>query len=323
MAEDRTSTAAERARRLIFYEQLFFVLDADASLYIEREEFEYLISYASLDLDPDRRQRLLNDYDTNSDHRLNRAEFVELCANTFWHIDLPVLEMAVRNMQKARDARVTRNRARWRRFADRNDRYARTLIPLIYIFALIWVFNIDLRDDYTDPKVEMFMGLGPWTMPASGVWMLVLFGLICALVGVSWVLVTRMARHQQKQVEADMKRKGADYVKEYTAMAVRRRASVTSTTMVNGKPSSSKLQCGNYMPSFPTFSRSPPKQEPAGSPAMSTSYTEPVSTVSATCRLSTASGATAKADANQVVALSAAELTIIEDKRDEANDPQV
>ena len=334
MAEDRTSTAAERARRLIFYEQLFFVLDADASLYIEREELEYLISYASLDLDPDRRQRLLNDYDTNSDHRLNRAEFVELCANTFWHIDLPVLEMAVANMQKARDARVTRNRARWRRFADLNDRYARTLIPLIYIFALIWVFNIDLRDDYTDPKVEMFQGLGPWTMPASGVRSFVIFGIICALIGASWVLVTRMARNQQKQVEADMKRKGADYVKEYTAMAASKQFR-SAASVVGSVTSSSGMMCsgavrrgvsmsvsvsGNYMPSFPRIGRSPSTSDPQGAPCERTSPpTKPVRTLSA----ARACDATTKVDANRVVALSAAELTIIEDKRDEASDGQV
>ena len=43
---------------------------------------------------------------------------------------------------------VRRNKARWRSWAESNDRYARMTIPVLYAMVLIWLFYIDLTDDY-------------------------------------------------------------------------------------------------------------------------------------------------------------------------------
>jgi len=219
MAADTAVNPAEKAKRLIFFERLFFLLDEDSSLFVERDECESLLSYASLDLDPLERERIMEENDKNRDMRLNRVEFVRMCANHLWNVEIPTLEMAVDNMRKARNARVTRNRARWRRIADENDKQARIVIPCLYFFALVWMFNVELTDRYSEAGVEMFQGLGPWHMPPKGVAMLWAYVLVVLSIGGLWWYISRVAAQTQAAEELAIKKSGSQAIHRATLAA--------------------------------------------------------------------------------------------------------
>ena len=60
--------------KFVYFEKLFFILDEDASLFIEKEECNSLLSYAALDLSPQDREQLILVNDTNHDGKLDRVE---------------------------------------------------------------------------------------------------------------------------------------------------------------------------------------------------------------------------------------------------------
>ena len=170
----------EKYERLVFYERLFFLLDEDSSMYVERGECDSLLSYCLLELEPISREAVMSIYDSSHDGRLNRFEFCRLCADQLWDVPIGVLERAVDNLQRAKSSNKRRNQVYWASIADSIDSWARVYVPLAYFFSLvrlhtpflppslpfpslthsfdhssslkkqILIFNIDLRDHYMD-----------------------------------------------------------------------------------------------------------------------------------------------------------------------------
>lgn len=197
---------AKKVERLIFFESLFFKLDQDSSMFIDREECDSLLSFTVLSLDPQRRDSIMNKFDRTGDGKLNRSEFCLLCVETLWNVPFPILERALGNLQKAKEAKINRNRVYWGEVADRVDSFARLGVPALYFLALIVVFNVDLRDEYetTGASGRMFAGInGVSGLTPQGPFAIVAYIVIVLCCGVLWVLARRAAR------KSDLRKKRA------------------------------------------------------------------------------------------------------------------
>ena len=88
-------TEAQKVERLVFYESLFFLLDQDASMYIERDECDALLSFTAVAIDPETRDAIMDKHDKTKDGRLSRSEFCMLCVENLWDVPFAVMERAL------------------------------------------------------------------------------------------------------------------------------------------------------------------------------------------------------------------------------------
>ena len=167
VAIEKASTV-ERAERLLYFEQLFFTLDSDCSLYIDAVECDTLLSYALLKLDPVERKGIMKKYDTDQSGKLNRVEFCQLCTEMLWDVPSNQLDKAMQNAQSCKTGVARRNSRYWKDTADWLDGWSRIVIPGLYFLAMIIVFNLDLGDEYlgypyytpqTKPETQMVEGI--------------------------------------------------------------------------------------------------------------------------------------------------------------------
>ena len=56
-----------------------------------------LLAYSALDLDPDARSDIFRKFDTSTDGKLTRVEFVSLCIRELWNVPEDQLRLAVRS----------------------------------------------------------------------------------------------------------------------------------------------------------------------------------------------------------------------------------
>jgi len=207
----RSVSSEEQRLKLMSYERLFFQLDEDASLEIDADECLLLLSYAVLDLDPSKRAEVMRRFDASGDGKLNRFEFCKLCVEELWDVSWRSLEIAVQNMTMARSSRKRRNNAYWNRVAERTDASARAIVPSLYILAMIYIFSIDLTDDYdSDVNVPMFSGFGHIRLPTGGA---VAIGVYCAaflLALAAWLQVTSVAKKKRLATEGAVKKAAAE-----------------------------------------------------------------------------------------------------------------
>jgi len=190
----------EVASMLSYFEKLFFEVDSlDASGFINMEECEALLSYTALDIEPTERAQVFKNHDHNGSGLLNRVEFCQLCFNHLWNVPFQRLDHAVESLKNAHSGPARRNVARWQRVARRSDMLSRTVIPALYVLALIVVFAVDFSDNYEEPGAEMFSGLGSVSMSYQGACIL---GIYCAGVVISviaWWATAEMSARQAAQ----------------------------------------------------------------------------------------------------------------------------
>ena len=189
----RAAAAADSdsdAIKLMKFERLFYQLDEDCSLFIDKADCEKLFSFALLHLSIDDRQQLFKEYQFSHANQVSRREFVSLCKDWLWNVPADHLEIAVHNLIQARDGLRKRHNAHWTRVSKEIDRWCRIIVPVLYLLSMLVVFNIDLRDRYLD-EVEapsssssvapMFSGLGPWTFNPRGYIGLLVLGIATLL----------------------------------------------------------------------------------------------------------------------------------------------
>jgi hypothetical protein len=199
----------ERLRKLVYFESLFYRVDINGNQFVEADEIERLFSFCAVHVDAAERRSIFESYDTSKDGRLNRIEFCELCVEHLWHVPSDVLEMMVGNMLKAADVRKARNRVYWSAVADAIERKSRIVVPVAYAFALVVLFNVDLKDQYLEPAedgsiVEMFSGITPHSaLTAAGIWIVPAFVAAVAIAVTSTELIHRKAR---KRIDAQTAR---------------------------------------------------------------------------------------------------------------------
>lgn len=197
----------ERGKKLTNFERIFFALDEDCSLYIDRIECESLLSYAALHLDPKTRSSIMDVYDKEEDGKLNRVEFCRMCVDHLWDLNEEQLERALNNAQAARSGVLRRNKKYWKEMADWTDSWARIIVPALYGLTLLLVFNLDLSDNYlTDASAPMFNGMGPAAIrPDRGVAMLTSYCIIAFVCFGMYVFMKSTAAADKVKRDAALK----------------------------------------------------------------------------------------------------------------------
>ena len=95
---------------------------------------------------------MFDKFDFVADRRLSRVEFVTMCADVLWNASESLIGHALENISVCRRARATRNNTYWRKVAEESDAWCRMIIPALYLFSLVVLFNVDMTDNYADPK---------------------------------------------------------------------------------------------------------------------------------------------------------------------------
>ena len=193
------------AKRFIYYEKLFFMLDANSSLSIDVDECSLLFSYSMLQMTPKERKDIFDKFDLVKDGQLNRMEFCMLCSEHLGTMPVDLLDLSIQNMQVAREAALNSNKAYWSDIANCLDSWCRFIVPAIYILCLSILFNTEFTDDYlTDISAPMFEGFGPTSVTGRGIALIVFYSL--AVVGclVAYFVVKKIdEKASQAQSDAD------------------------------------------------------------------------------------------------------------------------
>ena len=189
--------------RLVFFEQLFFLIDTKAKGWISRSDATSFLSFTALNLTLEDAKQKVKEADIEEDDRLVRYEFVEMCIDLLWHVSMEQLKVSVENykaFQAMHSKRHSerRNNERWLQLARQIDQGARIVIPFIYTCLLILVFHMDMRDDYhARSSIKTFEGWGRWEVKDVG-YILVLPSLaMLALLARFAVAARQVARQRQ------------------------------------------------------------------------------------------------------------------------------
>ena len=203
--QDDSLSEGDRAKKLIFFERLFFRIDADCNLHVDVDEFDLLLSYAALDLDPLARRRIFDKYDFFADGKLSRVEFVTMCMEVLWHVPQELLQMAMENLEIARKAHLTRNIKYWAKVSKQLDSYARVLIPTAYVLSLILLFHLELADNYyANEEAPMFRGIYEASLNTKGQAFIATFCVLVLVVGIAWVRARHVAARNAKRVQREL-----------------------------------------------------------------------------------------------------------------------
>jgi len=204
---DLAGSGGDTAERLIFYEHIFFILDRNRSLSVEKEECEWFLSFAALHINPDERDSIMSKHDAVKDGMLNRMEFCALCRDVLHGTPKAQIEAGLTNMLLAWDQNKERNKAYWNDLANRLDSYSRLAIPALYILCLLLLFSADFSDDYaTSGTAVMFEGLGNLRFSAVGLAGTAVYTVIGMIVVAVGMLATKKAAKKKQEVQERVKK---------------------------------------------------------------------------------------------------------------------
>jgi len=211
----------ERMRKLVLFESLFYKIDNDGNGAISMEEADRLLSFCAMGLDPLERKSAFAKYDLVADGELNRLEFCRMCSDYLWSTPSHLLEKMVDNLHKAQGARKACNSSYWTEVGAEIEKKARIVVPLVYAFVMLLLFNLDMRDPYnTDASASMFAGMTKMTSVSPlGVGILTTYVASIVVGVVSTHLINRsIARSEeaQAQLQKEASRQVAHDVAEET-----------------------------------------------------------------------------------------------------------
>lgn len=252
------ASAEERARKLIFFEQLFYRIDADCSQFVDVDEFDLLLSYSALDLDPLARKALFGQYDFFKDGRLSRVEFVAMCMDVLWHVPQDLLQMAISNLDVARKSRKQLNGMYWKTVAGRMDSWARVIIPASYVLALVVLFNVELTDGYTTDNAPSFSGFGPAQLSSGGAAWISTYSVLAVVVGALWLRAKTVAAKDKKTLEDEHRVASREKLESFASEHVERTRA--STRVNEPEPSPTAYRAPNALQPLPGRVRVEPVQ---------------------------------------------------------------
>ena len=188
-------------------QHIFFTLDRNRSLSVEKEECEWFLSFAALHISPDERDSIMSKHDTAKDGMLNRVEFCALCRDVLHGTPKAQIEAGLTNMLLAWDQNKERNKAYWNDLANRLDSYSRLAIPALYILCLLLLFSADFSDDYaTSGTAVMFEGLGNLRFSAAGLAGTAVYTVVGMIVVAIGMLATKKAAKNKQEVQERVKK---------------------------------------------------------------------------------------------------------------------
>ena len=146
---DLSNAEADLAAKLLFFENLFFKMDPNGSGSISTDDIRQVLAFCALDLTGDEIEHALFKADSRKrDGRLDRVEFVDLCADLLWRVPVDQLESAAANYAAQVASLEQRVLTRWRGIANDIDRYCRFWVPFSYVVSLFWLYSVQVEDKY-------------------------------------------------------------------------------------------------------------------------------------------------------------------------------
>ena len=158
--------------------------------------------------------------ETDSDERFVIGEWMEVCAALLSNVPLGRLTALHETYDVVRTKRNAANQRRWQRAATWVDRQARLFIPAVYLTLLLFLFCVDLRDDYAptptnvsnveltgeDEPPPMFQGIGFFVVPAARVPLLFVVPVIVLILLGGYAIVVQIAKSQKLLESAQMEK---------------------------------------------------------------------------------------------------------------------
>ena len=189
-----------------------FRIDEDRSGTASYEEIDMLLSFAALDMTADERKQARDVADVVRDGEITRMEFVQMCSTQLWNVPIPQIDLAVQNVQYARDALSNRNKRKWKKVADDIDRWAAVVIPSLYFATQILLFNTDFQDTYLDDSTSKADGSAVFVekFRDRGIVVLAIYAFALLLCAGAYVL----HRRQKAKLAKEKKRAEVESIKQ-------------------------------------------------------------------------------------------------------------
>ena len=147
--------------KLVFFEHLFFVMDENSDGIIPLERIKERISFLALEHEESEIDSKLEAADRDHNGQLTRLEFCELCADCLMSYPIVLLRLANENFVLADTQDKRGTAAYWKAIGNQMDWWCGAILPWAYLIILAVLFNLTMTDDYMDPEVEMYEGMGP------------------------------------------------------------------------------------------------------------------------------------------------------------------
>eukprot|EP00439_Symbiodinium_sp_Y106_P035082 s2955_g4.t1 len=191
--------------RLIFFENLFYLLDSDSNGLITAEDAACMLSFVNLSLSRGVLEDILQSA-WQEKKLFDCRDFLEICVELMWSTPFKEIKLGAENYISSQTRHTKRCHTYWLKWSRTVDKWSRFWLPLLYTIALGFLLNLELTDYYDDQAgSEMFQGFGPMSMSTPGL----IQALITPIIGVvsilTWLQMRRLSKQWRKQQKAAMK----------------------------------------------------------------------------------------------------------------------
>ena len=188
----------EFLRKLLFFEGLFFALDANHSGSVLLSDLSRLLSYMDFTEPSASREVYVASgmYDQNKDGVIDRYEFLQVCVERLWKYDLSVLRLAAANFANAQKVVVEGPIRYWRSVGTSVDTIMAQLLPVCHMTFIAIFLNITFHDDYEkmgDTPEPMALGFLRPTMSPTQIAVAVTIPAMAVVLLLLWLCAKRKA----------------------------------------------------------------------------------------------------------------------------------
>mmetsp|Transcript_54036 Transcript_54036/g.126832 ORF Transcript_54036/g.126832 Transcript_54036/m.126832 type:complete len:689 (-) Transcript_54036:31-2097(-) len=188
--------------KLIFFENLFYLLDSDSNGLITVDEAACMLSFVNLGLSRTMLEEILNTA-WSPKVLFDCGDFLEICLELMWTTPFQEIKLGAENYICSKNRHTKRCHTYWLEWSKAVDKWSRFWLPLLYTTALGFLLNLDMRDSYDSMSGSvMFQGLGPIHMSLPGV----IQALVSPAIGLvslfTWVQMRRLSTKWKRQEKA-------------------------------------------------------------------------------------------------------------------------
>ena len=125
-------------QKLLFFEHLFFALDANQSGSVPLSDLSRLLSYLDFTESVAERERYIasGTADDNDDGVVDRFEFLEVCVDRLWNYDMGTLKQAAANFAVAQQVVASGPSRYWQEAGKAVDNAMAKLMPIVHVNEL-------------------------------------------------------------------------------------------------------------------------------------------------------------------------------------------
>jgi len=192
---DIKSISETDTAKLIFFENLFYMLDSDAHGLISLEDACCMLSYVNLE----RSRKSLEEFVQEQwpgQTRFNCSSFLEICIELMWMKPFQEIKMGAENYSSSYSRREKLCANYWLHWSKRIDRWSRLAFPVLYTSTLAVLANLEFTDDYLDQGEGMFQGIGPIGMDAMAVLRSLITPSICLVASLAYFYLKKLSERK-------------------------------------------------------------------------------------------------------------------------------